>query len=186
MKAFDVDGDKDLKDYDGTNETNALKAIKKIKNKETLEYNKSLLNRKREIAKQIERYVISLRLIRALILIGALYGSGGTILRSVAQEGGEIGDYALMGLGGAIPAGIIGYGAASAIRQNPVSTLTAMGIASAAGFATYASVNRLSDALPAEGNIIDLSMSNAGGGVSKMNFSTAGLVQALHKANRRY
>lgn len=37
MKAFDVDGDKDLKDYDGTNENAALKAIKKIKNKETLD-----------------------------------------------------------------------------------------------------------------------------------------------------
>lgn len=156
------------------------------KNKETLEYNKSLLDTKREIAEKIKRYETSPRVNQAFILRAAVMAKGGSFLRYATQEGGELGDYAVMGLLGAIPAGIIGYGAGSAIRQNPVSTLTAMGIASAAGFATYASVNRLSDALPAEGNIIDLSMANAGGGVSKMNFSTAGLVQALHKANRRY
>lgn len=37
MKAFDMDGDKVLTDYDGTNETLAVAAIKKIKNKETLD-----------------------------------------------------------------------------------------------------------------------------------------------------
>lgn len=37
MKAFDMDGDKDLRDWDGTNESAALNAIKKIKNKETLD-----------------------------------------------------------------------------------------------------------------------------------------------------
>jgi hypothetical protein len=37
LKAFDVDGDKDLKDNDGTNEGVALAAIKKIQNKETLD-----------------------------------------------------------------------------------------------------------------------------------------------------
>lgn len=37
LKAFDVDGDKDLKDNDGTNESAALVAIKKIQNKETLD-----------------------------------------------------------------------------------------------------------------------------------------------------
>ncbi len=37
MKAFDMDGDKDLKDNDGTNEGGAVAAIQKIKNKETLD-----------------------------------------------------------------------------------------------------------------------------------------------------
>ena len=37
MKAFDMDGDGDFKDWDGTNEGGAVKAIKKIKNKETLD-----------------------------------------------------------------------------------------------------------------------------------------------------
>jgi hypothetical protein len=37
LKAFDMDGDKDLRDSDGTNEGLALTAIKKIKNKETLD-----------------------------------------------------------------------------------------------------------------------------------------------------
>jgi hypothetical protein len=37
MKAFDIDGDKDLKDNDGTNEKAAVAAIQKIKNKETLD-----------------------------------------------------------------------------------------------------------------------------------------------------
>ena len=37
MKAFDMDGDRVLTDYDGTNEGLAIAAIKKIKNKETLE-----------------------------------------------------------------------------------------------------------------------------------------------------
>ena len=37
MKAFDMDGDKVLTDYDGTNEGLAVAAIKKIKNKETLD-----------------------------------------------------------------------------------------------------------------------------------------------------
>ena len=37
MKAFDMDGDRVLTDYDGTNEGLAVAAIKKIKNKETLD-----------------------------------------------------------------------------------------------------------------------------------------------------
>jgi hypothetical protein len=37
MKAFDMDGDRVLTDYDGTNEGLAIAAIKKIKNRETLE-----------------------------------------------------------------------------------------------------------------------------------------------------
>jgi len=37
MKAFDMDGDKDFRDWDGTNEAGAVAAIKKIKNKETLD-----------------------------------------------------------------------------------------------------------------------------------------------------
>ena len=45
MKAFDMDGDKDLKDNDGTNEGAALVAIKKIQNKETLDaLNKYIAN----------------------------------------------------------------------------------------------------------------------------------------------
>lgn len=45
MKAFDMDGDKNLKDNDGTNEGAALAAIKKIKNKETLDaLNKYIAN----------------------------------------------------------------------------------------------------------------------------------------------
>ena len=45
MKAFDMDGDKDLKDNDGTNEGAALAAIKKIRNKETLDaLNKYIAN----------------------------------------------------------------------------------------------------------------------------------------------
>jgi hypothetical protein len=48
MKAFDMDGDKDLKDWDGTNEGGALAAIKKIKNKETLD----ALNKRIAMTKQ--------------------------------------------------------------------------------------------------------------------------------------
>ena len=48
MKAFDMDGDKVLNDYDGTNEGLALAAIKKIKNKETLD----ALNKRVAMTKQ--------------------------------------------------------------------------------------------------------------------------------------
>lgn len=48
MKAFDLDGDKVINDYDGTNEGLALAAIKKIKNKETLE----ALNKRIAMTKQ--------------------------------------------------------------------------------------------------------------------------------------
>jgi hypothetical protein len=59
-------------------------------------------------------------------------------------------------------------------------------IAGAAGYATYASSSVIRKNMTAEGTITDLSYMNSGGGVSKMNFSTAGLVQALHNANRKY
>jgi hypothetical protein len=48
LKALDMDGDKDLKDWDGTNEGGALAAIKKIKNKETLD----ALNKRIAMTKQ--------------------------------------------------------------------------------------------------------------------------------------
>ncbi len=48
MKALDMDGDRVLTDYDGTNEGLALAAIKKIKNKETLE----ALNKRIAMTKQ--------------------------------------------------------------------------------------------------------------------------------------
>lgn len=48
LKSLDMDGDKDLKDYDGTNEGGALDAIKKIKNRETLD----ALNKRIALTKQ--------------------------------------------------------------------------------------------------------------------------------------
>lgn len=64
----------------------------------------------------------------------------------------------------------------------PVTAVSA-GLASVVGM----SASRVSENMPEEGNITDISVSNRGrDGVSKMNFSTAGLVFALHNANRRY
>jgi hypothetical protein len=48
MKAFDMDGDRVLTDYDGTNEKSAIAAIQKIKNRETLD----ALNRRIAMTKQ--------------------------------------------------------------------------------------------------------------------------------------
>ena len=48
MKAFDMDGDKVLTDYDGTNEKTAVAAIQKIRNRETLD----ALNKRIAMTKQ--------------------------------------------------------------------------------------------------------------------------------------
>lgn len=64
----------------------------------------------------------------------------------------------------------------------PVTALS-IGTASIVGM----SASRANENMPQEGTITDISMNTRGGdGVSKMNFSTAGLVFALHNANRRY
>jgi hypothetical protein len=52
--------------------------------------------------------------------------------------------------------------------------------------ATYGSISRIKKSQVAEGTITDMSYASAPSAVSKMNFSTAGLVQALHSANRKY
>lgn len=78
-----------------------------------------------------------------------------------------------------VPLGI-GYGIHKAKGYLPAA------IAGVAGYATYASSSVIKKNMTAEGTITDLSYMNSGGGVSKMNFSTAGLVQALHNANRKY
>jgi len=48
LKAFDMDGDKDLTDWDGTNEKTAVAAIQKIRNRETLD----ALNKRIAMTKQ--------------------------------------------------------------------------------------------------------------------------------------
>ena len=48
MKAFDMDGDRVINDYDGTNEKSAIAAIQKIKNRETLD----ALNKRIAMTKQ--------------------------------------------------------------------------------------------------------------------------------------
>ena len=48
MKAFDMDGDRVLNDYDGTNEKSAIAAIQKIRNRETLD----ALNKRIAMTKQ--------------------------------------------------------------------------------------------------------------------------------------
>lgn len=50
MKAFDMDGDRVLTDYDGTNERSAIAAIQKIRNRETLD----ALNRRVAMTKQFK------------------------------------------------------------------------------------------------------------------------------------
>ena len=67
------------------------------------------------------------------------------------------------------------------IRKRLAMTATIMG----GGFAAGAVHGATRNAPLAEGNIIDFSRHNESG-VQRMNFSTAGLVQALHRSNSRY
>lgn len=84
-------------------------------------------------------------------------------------------------------AGTVGVGAAAGIGYmvHKAKGYAPAAIAIGAGYATYASTARIKSNMPGEGTITDVSRMNSSG-VSKMNFSTAGLVQALHNANRKY
>lgn len=80
--------------------------------------------------------------------------------------------------------GMVGKGKAARgafILKRLGMTAAIMGAGGAAGYAQTATRN----APLAEGNIIDFSRHNESG-VQRMNFSTAGLVQALHRSNSRY
>lgn len=109
-----------------------------------------------------------------LIGMGSL-ALGGGFLNTISSSSPE----AIAGTVGAVSAAGIGYAVHKAKGYAPAA------IAIGAGYATYASTARIRSNMPGEGTITDVSRMNSTG-VSKMNFSTAGLVQALHNANRKY
>lgn len=84
---------------------------------------------------------------------------------------------------GAVGLGVLGAGT-YAIRKAKGTVPTAITLGAMA--ATYGSISRIKKSQVAEGTITDMSYASAPSAVSKMNFSTAGLVQALHSANRKY
>jgi hypothetical protein len=159
-----------------------------LSNARATEYNQQLQRKKDLLTKEMtesqgvyDKEIAKLKstprlLTKKNVKIAASIAGGGGALSFISEKASPM----------AVPYGIAGAAAGYAGYQVAKSagiggTMLAVGAAAA----TYASVNRLSNALPAEGNIIDFSTQNSGG-VSKMNFSTAGLVQALHAANRKY
>jgi len=103
---------------------------------------------------------------------------------SAAYFGVNSGSTGIAGTAVGLAAGIGVLGLGSAIHAAGGKTATA--VAAAASYGMYKSATTIKENMPAEGTIIDVSMGNEPSGVSKMNFSTAGLVFALHQANRKY
>jgi hypothetical protein len=106
----------------------------------------------------------------------------GTNISSVLSNipAGDITKYSVMGLGAV---GAIGVGWA-AKKFLPGSTIMGFGATAAGGYLGY-KVGGAHNHTTAEGNIIDFRAANESG-VSRMNFSTAGLTLALHKNNRKF
>lgn len=113
-----------------------------------------------------------------LAAFGVAAYSGGTSLLSVTLE--QAGPIGVAGVAASIPATYL----AGAIHKAKGTVPAAITLGAMA--ATYGSISRIKKSQVAEGTITDMSYASAPSAVSKMNFSTAGLVQALHSANRKY
>jgi hypothetical protein len=86
---------------------------------------------------------------------------------------------------GVVGAGIGGFAAGYAITKMGASkSLIGAGVIGGAGYMGYRTASRDNNAA-AEGTITSFDRYNSSG-VGRMNFSTAGLVQALHNNNRRH
>jgi hypothetical protein len=102
---------------------------------------------------------------------------GNTFLSKTLDTAGPMG---VLGAAAVVPASYL----AGAIHKAKGAVPTAITLGAMA--ATYGSISRIKKSQVAEGTITDMSYASAPSAVSKMNFSTAGLVQALHSANRKY
>tara|TARA_R110002074_G_scaffold402324_1_gene607016 strand:+ start:50034 stop:50861 length:828 start_codon:yes stop_codon:yes gene_type:complete len=126
---------------------------------------------------------------RHAVLYGSMAIGGGAASSAVAENASaQMSALAIGATAGAVGGGLAllgGWGARKMMgRAGFMHAATGAGIIGAAGAGGFAAAQANNNPI-AEGSITDFSRANSSG-VSRMNYSTAGLVQALHNNNRRH